>query len=116
MRNLSVAEEPRQHRQRRRCQGLVDERFLAIQCLDSRATWQRVFTSFGVDDLWIQFTDCAQPRGLPAIARVQWLAENELTTGRVVAEIKPIRSAVPGLGQCARNDASRRSGVHAADQ
>ncbi len=113
---LSIAKESRQHGQSGRCQSLVDEGFLTIQRLDGRTTGQRIFTRFSVDDLGVEFTDRAQSCGLPAIARVQWLAENELAAGRVVAEIEPIRSAVPGLGQRARNDASRRSGVHAADQ
>jgi hypothetical protein len=116
VRELSVAKEPRQHRQRTRRQSLVDEWFLAIQCLDGRTTRQWIFTRFCVDDLWIQFTDSAQSRSLPSIARIQWLAENKLATGRVVAEIEPIGSAISAFGQCARNDASRRSGVHAANQ
>ena len=105
VRELSIAKEPRQHRQRARCQSLVDKWLLTVQCLNGRTTGQRIFASLSVDDLWIQFTDSAQSCGLPAIARIQWLAENELAARGVVAEIEPIGSAVPGLGQCARNNA-----------
>ena len=116
VRELSVAKEPRQHRQRTRRQSLVDEWFLAIQCLDGRTTRQWIFTRFCVDDLWIQFTDSAQSRSLPSIARIQWLAENELAAGGIVAKIEPISCAVSGLRQRPRYDAARCSGVHAADQ
>jgi hypothetical protein len=116
VRELSVAEEPRQHGQRARRQSLVDERLLAVQRLDGRATGQRVFTSLGVDDLGIQFAHGAQPAGFPPVARVQWLAENELAAGGIVAEIEPIRCAVPGLRQRPRDDASCRARVHAADK
>ena len=84
--------------------------------LDGGATGQRVFTSLGVDDLWIQFTHGAQPCGLPSVTRVQWLAENELAAGGVVAEIEPIRCAASCFGQRPRDDVSRRTCVHAADQ
>ena len=116
VRELSVAKEPCEHGQCARRQSLVDERLLAVQCLDGGTTGQRVFTSFSVDDLWIQLTDRAQSSGLPAIARVQWLAENELAAGGIVAEIEPVRRAVSGLSQRTRNDAPRRFGVYAADQ
>ena len=116
MRKHSIAEKARQHRKCTHCECLVDERFLTVQCLDSRTTGQRIFATFGVNDLWIQLADGAQPDGLPAIARVQRLAQDELAAGGIVAEIEPVRSAVPGLGQRARNDASRCSGVHAANQ
>ena len=90
MGELAVPEESRQHGQRARGKSLVDERLLPVQGFDGRTTWQRVFASFCVDDLWIQFTDRAQPVGLAAVARVQWLAENELAAGGIVAEIEPI--------------------------
>ena len=116
VRELSVAEEPRQHCQRARRQSLVDERFLAIQRLDGRATGQRVFASLGVDDLGIQFAHGPQPAGFPSVARIQWLAENELAAGGVVAEIKPISCAVPGLRQRTLNDASCSARVHTSNE
>src|ERR1035438_161699 len=116
MRELSVAKEPRQHGQGGRCEGLVYERLLPVERLNGGTTGQWVFTSFGVDDLWIEFAHGSQSGGLPAIARVQWLTENELAAGRIVAEIEPIRCAVPGLCQRPLDDASRSARVHATDE
>src|ERR1035437_1758758 len=107
VRELSVAEEPRQHGERCRRKSLIDERLLPVERLDSRTAWQRGFTSLGVDNLGIQLAHGPQPAGLSSIARVQWLAENELAAGGVIAEIEPIRCAVSGLCQRPRDDASR---------
>src|ERR1035437_5155290 len=63
--------------------------------------------------LGIQLAHGAQPTGFPPVARVQWLAENELAAGGVVAEIEPIRCAVSCLRQRPRDDASRRARVYA---
>jgi len=70
---------------------------LAVKSLDGGTTWQRIFTGRGVDDLWIQLADGAQPGGLPAIARVQRLAQDELSAGGIVAEIEPVGCAISGL-------------------
>ena len=60
---LSIAEEPRQHGQCARCQGLVDEGLLPIEGFDGRTARQGVFTGRRVNDLGIQLTDRAQPDG-----------------------------------------------------
>ena len=60
---LSIAEEPRQHSESARGQRLVDEGLLPIESFDGRATRQRVFAGCSIDDLGIQLTDRAQPRG-----------------------------------------------------
>ena len=112
----SISEETGQHGQRARRQSLVDERLLAVQRLNCGTTGQRVFTSLGVDDLGIQLAHGPQPTCLSSVARVQWLTENELAAGGIVAEIEPVRCAVPGFRQRPRNDASRRARVYAADQ
>jgi len=76
-----------------------------------RNNWARVFTSPGVDDLRVQLTDCAaaRPAFLRFYARLV-LAENELAAGSIVAEIEPIRCAVPGLVSAPLDNASRRFG------
>jgi hypothetical protein len=86
---------------------------LAVERLDSGTTRQRVLTSASVDDLWIQFAHGPQPCGLSSIPGVQWLAKNELATGRIVAEIEPICCAASCFGQRTRDYASRCSCVHA---
>src|ERR1019366_595464 len=116
VRGSSVKEELRQNDQCARCQVLVDERLLAVESLDGGTTGQRVFTSLGVDDLGIQLAHGPQPAGLSSVARVEWLAKNELAAGGIVAEIEPVRCAVPGLRQRPRNDAPRRERVYAANQ
>jgi len=58
---LSIAEEPRQHSQCARRQGLVDEWLLSIESFDRRAARQSVFARRRINDLGIQLTDSAQP-------------------------------------------------------
>ena len=64
---LSISEEPRQHSESARGQGLIYEGLLSIESFDGRATRQRVFTGRSIDDLGIQLTDRAQPRDSPPI-------------------------------------------------
>src|SRR5580658_9211052 len=98
MGQLSIPEQLRQHGQSTRGQRLVDERFLPIQGFNRRTTRQRIFARFCVNDLRVEFADRSQPVCLPAIARVEWLAKNILSTGRIVAKIEPIM----GLAQSSR--------------
>jgi hypothetical protein len=108
MGQLSIPEQLRQHGQSTRGQRLVDERFLPIQGFNRRTTRQRIFARFCVNDLWVEFADRSQPVCLPAIARVEWLAKNILSTSRVVAKIEPIM----GLACSVRCPRSRRAAGH----
>src|SRR5580704_11647267 len=115
MGQLSIPEQLRQHGQSTRGQRLVDERFLPIQGFNRRTTRQRIFARFCVNDLRVEFTDCSQPVCLPAITRVEWLAKNILSAGRIVAKIEPIM----GLAQSSRegilNGSPRAACIDATD-
>ena len=94
MRDLSVAQEAREHRQRACGERLIDERLLAFESLDSRATRKRVFAGLSVGDLRIQLVHRAQPFCRTPVARVPRLAKHELAARGVVAEIEPIGGTV----------------------
>jgi len=91
---FAVSKELRKHRESTSGERLVDEGFLAIEGFGRRAARKRIFTNSLVYNLRIQFADCAQPLGLSAVARIEWLAEDELPAGRIVAEIEPITHAI----------------------
>src|SRR5580704_15067245 len=115
MGQLSIPEQLRQHGQSTRGQRLVDEWFLPIKGFNRRTTRQRIFARFCVNDLRVEFTDRSQPVCLPAIACVEWLTKNILSTGRIVAKIEPIM----GLAQSSRegilNGFSRAACIDATD-
>jgi hypothetical protein len=89
----SIPEQPRQHGERARRESLIDEWLLQFECFDGGAAWEWVFARIGIDNLGKQF----------AVPRVQWLAENELTAGVVVAKIEPAARSVPCFRQCPLN-------------
>ena len=96
---LAITKQLAQHRQRVHCERLIDEGFLTVQCLDRRATWQRIFSGFGVHYLGKQFADRAQAFSLAPVSPVQWLAENILSTGSVVAKVQPIAGVAQGASK-----------------
>jgi hypothetical protein len=87
---LAVAKELSQHRKRVQRQRLIDERLLTVQCLDCRATRERIFSVSGIRNFRIQLAHCAQAVCLTAIPPIQRLAENILSAGSIVADIKPL--------------------------
>src|SRR5271170_1737451 len=99
MGQLAVSKELRQHGQRARSKGLVDERLLPVQSLKSGTAGQRVFTGVVIDDFRVQFADRAQAVCLPAVARVQWLAKDILPAGCIVAKIEPIARPAQRTGE-----------------
>src|ERR1700676_5047196 len=84
---LTIAKELGKHGKSARCESLIDERLLSVQCLNRRAAWQRIFASISVDDLRVEFADRSQAVCLPAIARIERLAKNILSAGRIVTQI-----------------------------
>ncbi len=89
---LSVAEEPREHRKGAHRKRLIDERLLTVQGFDGRATRQWVFRLVHIRDLGIEFADGAQALRLPTVPVVQGLSKDVLSARSVVAEIEPIGS------------------------
>ena len=51
MSELAIAKKLRQHGERARCERLIDEWLLPVQCLDGRTARQWIFPGIYIDDL-----------------------------------------------------------------
>ena len=101
MRDSSVTNELRQHGESTGRQGLVDERLLSRKGLHGRAAGQLIFAGVCVDNFRIQLGNGAKSGRLATVLSIEWLTENILATGRVIADVKPVDGSL----------ARRRSGL-----
>jgi hypothetical protein len=112
---LSVTEEPREHRKSAHRKRLIDEGLLAVQSFDGRTARQRIFRLFHIGDLGIELADGAQPLRLSMVSIVQRLPKYVLPARGVVAEIEPIGRPVERASECLLDGCTRRAAIDASD-
>ena len=94
--DLAVPHEARNHRQCTRGEHVVDERFLTLQSLRSRATRQRPLTQRRIHNRGKQLGNGTQPSLGPAIDAVEGLTKDELAIAGVVPNVQPVANTAPG--------------------
>jgi hypothetical protein len=115
MRNPSITNELRQHREGTRGQGLVDERLLSRKGLYGRAAGQLISAGICVDDFGVEFGNRAKSSRLAAVLSIQWLTQNILSACGVIANVKPVGGSLAGRGQGFVDRLASCAGVYTAD-
>lgn len=84
---LPILQKACQHGESMTGEDLVDEGGLAMERFEGAAAWFVVFWDCAVGDLGEEFGGCSEA-GFPAwIAAIEWLAEDELASGRSVSDV-----------------------------
>src|ERR1035437_873818 len=77
------------------CEGRVNKRFLAIECLNGATACLSVIVETRISNFRVKFDRRSQAKCCPAIPLIERFAKDELPAICIVAKIKPVGNRAP---------------------